>query len=178
MYVDDGLIIDMQSAKGAAQQLVKVLDCPMAGRDCPCASCSSAQFNATFERLDELEAWARSAQRERGRASPPPIVYARGKAIPEALVLRTGDELLLDQTMLTWERAARKRFGIVSVVPHYAFKLIMRKVTSLLPQARTKKEQQLQLQQNQQSLSAAASQQPREGASFFQQAFHRETSDS
>ena len=44
--------------------------------------------------------------------------------------------------------------------------------------AATKKEQQLQLQQNQQSLSAAASQQPREGASFFQQAFHRETSDS
>merc|ERR1711971_995077 len=42
--------------------------------------------------------------------------------------------------------------------------------------AATKKEQQLQLQQNQQS--AAASQQPREGASFFQQTFHRETSDS
>ena len=43
--------------------------------------------------------------------------------------------------------------------------------------AATKKEQQLQLQQNQQSLSAAASQ-PREGATIFQQAFHRETSDS
>ena len=43
--------------------------------------------------------------------------------------------------------------------------------------AATKKEQQLQLQQNQQSLSAAATQ-PREGATIFQQAFHRETSDS
>merc|ERR1712242_259484 len=43
--------------------------------------------------------------------------------------------------------------------------------------AATKKEQQLQLQQNQQSLTAAASQ-PREGATIFQQAFHRETSDS
>jgi len=55
-----------------------------------------------------------------------------------------GDELLLDVTMLAWERAARKRFGIVSVVPQNAFKLCMKKVTSLLPQARTKKEQSLE----------------------------------
>ena len=45
------------------------------------------------------------------------------------------DELLLDQTMLTWEQAARKRFGIVNTVPHTAFKLVMRKLSSLLPQA-------------------------------------------
>jgi len=55
-----------------------------------------------------------------------------------------GDELILDQTILAWERAARKKFGIVSVVPHTAFKFVMRKVTSLLPQARTKKEQTLE----------------------------------
>ena len=54
------------------------------------------------------------------------------------------DELLLDQTMLTWEQAARKRFGIVNTVPHTAFKLVMRKLSSLLPQARTKKEQHLE----------------------------------
>ena len=43
--------------------------------------------------------------------------------------------------------------------------------------AATKKEQQQQQLQSQQSLSGT-SQQPREGTSFFQQTFHRETSDS
>jgi hypothetical protein len=52
-----------------------------------------------------------------------------------------GDELLLDQTMLTWEQAARKRYGLVNSVPHAAFKLVLRKVTALLPQARTGKGQ-------------------------------------
>jgi len=55
-----------------------------------------------------------------------------------------GDELLLDQTLVNWERAARIRFGIISQVPASSFRLVMRKVTSLLPQARTKKEQQLE----------------------------------
>ena len=41
-------------------------------------------------------------------------------------------------------QAARKRFGIVNTVPHTAFKLVMRKLSSLLPQARTKKEQHLE----------------------------------
>eukprot|EP00965_Chrysotila_dentata_P257129 6212777-Pleurochrysis_carterae.AAC.1 len=54
------------------------------------------------------------------------------------------DELIIDQTLLQWERAARKKFGMVSLVPLTAFKLVMRKVSSLLPQARTKKEQQLE----------------------------------
>jgi len=54
------------------------------------------------------------------------------------------DELLLDQTTLGWEQAARKKYGLVSLVPMNAFKLVLRKVTSLLPQARTKKEQQLE----------------------------------
>ena len=54
------------------------------------------------------------------------------------------DELLLDQTTLAWEQAARKRYGCVSQVPSSAFKLVLRKVTSLLPQARTKKEQHLE----------------------------------
>ena len=54
------------------------------------------------------------------------------------------DELLLDQTTLGWEQAARKRYGLVSLVPQNAFKLVLRKQTSLLPQARTKKEQQLE----------------------------------
>ena len=34
--------------------------------------------------------------------------------------------------------------GIVNTVPHTAFKLVMRKLSSLLPQARTKKEQHLE----------------------------------
>jgi hypothetical protein len=55
-----------------------------------------------------------------------------------------GEELLLDQTILAWEHAARKRFGIVSQVPFTAFKLVLRKCSSLLPQARTKKEQLLE----------------------------------
>jgi len=55
-----------------------------------------------------------------------------------------GDELLLDQTLLAWEQAARKRYGLVNSVPHSAFKLVLRKVTALLPQARTKKEQHLE----------------------------------
>jgi len=54
------------------------------------------------------------------------------------------EELLLDQTTLGWEQAARKRYGLVSLVPINAFKLVLRKVTSLLPQARTKKEQHLE----------------------------------
>jgi len=54
------------------------------------------------------------------------------------------EELLLDQTTLAWEQAARKRYGLVSLVPMNAFKLVLRKVTSLLPQARTKKEQHLE----------------------------------
>eukprot|EP00966_Prymnesium_polylepis_P062764 1456775-Prymnesium_polylepis.1 len=54
------------------------------------------------------------------------------------------DELLLDQTTLSWEQAARKKYGIVSAVPGSAFRLVLRKVTSLLPQARTKKEQHLE----------------------------------
>merc|ERR1719198_1532767 len=54
------------------------------------------------------------------------------------------EELLLDQTTLAWEQAARKRYGLVSLVPMHAFKLVLRKVTSLLPQARTKKEQHLE----------------------------------
>ena len=55
-----------------------------------------------------------------------------------------GDEMLLDMTILTWEQAARKRYGLVNTVPHSAFKLVLRKVTALLPQARTKKEQHLE----------------------------------
>ena len=54
------------------------------------------------------------------------------------------DELLLDVTLMNWEQAARRRFGIVSVVPHSTFTLLMRKVSSLLPQVRSKKEQQLE----------------------------------
>ena len=46
------------------------------------------------------------------------------------------DELLLDQTTLAWEQAARKRYGLVSMVPLAAFQLVLRKQTSLLPQAR------------------------------------------
>jgi len=53
-------------------------------------------------------------------------------------------ELLLDQTILSWEQAARKKYGLISAVPVNAFRLVLRKVTSLLPQARTKKEQQLE----------------------------------
>jgi len=53
-------------------------------------------------------------------------------------------ELLLDQTLLEWERAARTMYGVVSMVPPSAFQLVLRKQTSLLPQARTKKEQQLE----------------------------------
>lgn len=41
-------------------------------------------------------------------------------------------------------QAARKRYGLVSLVPMNSFKLVLRKVTSLLPQARTKKEQHLE----------------------------------
>jgi Zn/Cd-binding protein ZinT len=54
------------------------------------------------------------------------------------------DELLLDQTVLAWEHAARKRYGLVSMVPQLAFQLVLRKQTSLLPHARTKKEQHLE----------------------------------
>ena len=54
------------------------------------------------------------------------------------------DELLLDQTTLAWEQAARKKYGLVSMVPQTAFQLVLRKQTSLLPQARTKKEQHLE----------------------------------
>jgi len=54
------------------------------------------------------------------------------------------DELLLDQTTLAWEQAARKKYGLVSMVPQSAFQLVLRKQTSLLPQARTKKEQHLE----------------------------------
>jgi hypothetical protein len=54
------------------------------------------------------------------------------------------DELLLDQTTLGWEQAARKKFGLVTVVPQSAFSLVLRKQSSLLPQARTKKEQHLE----------------------------------
>jgi len=54
------------------------------------------------------------------------------------------DELLLDQTTLAWEQAARKKYGLVSMVPVNAFQLVLRKQTSLLPQARTKKEQHLE----------------------------------
>jgi hypothetical protein len=54
------------------------------------------------------------------------------------------DEMLLDQTTLAWEQAARKKYGLVSMVPQAAFQLVLRKQTSLLPQARTKKEQHLE----------------------------------
>jgi len=54
------------------------------------------------------------------------------------------DELLLDQTTLAWEQAARKKYGLVSQVPQTAFQLVLRKQSSLLPQARTKKEQHLE----------------------------------
>ena len=43
-----------------------------------------------------------------------------------------------------WEQAARKKYGLVSMVPQTAFQLVLRKQTSLLPQARTKKEQHLE----------------------------------
>ena len=43
-----------------------------------------------------------------------------------------------------WEQAARKKFGLVTMVPQSAFQLVLRKQTSLLPQARTKKEQHLE----------------------------------
>ena len=42
------------------------------------------------------------------------------------------------------EQAARKKYGLVSQVPQSAFQLVLRKQTSLLPQARTKKEQHLE----------------------------------
>jgi len=54
------------------------------------------------------------------------------------------DELLLDQTTLAWEQAARKKYGLVAQVPQTAFQLVLRKQSSLLPQARTKKEQHLE----------------------------------
>merc|ERR1719310_52801 len=54
------------------------------------------------------------------------------------------DELLLDQTTLQWEQAARKKYGLVSQVPQRAFQLILRKQSSLLPHPRTKKEQHLE----------------------------------
>ena len=54
------------------------------------------------------------------------------------------DELLLDQTTLAWEQAARKKYGLVSMVPQSAVQLVLRKQSSLLPQARTKKEQHLE----------------------------------
>jgi len=54
------------------------------------------------------------------------------------------DELLLDTTLLTWEQAARKKYGLVSMVPTTAFQLILRKQTSLLDEERSKKEEQLE----------------------------------
>ena len=45
---------------------------------------------------------------------------------------------------IAWEQAARKKYGLVSMVPATAFQLVLRKQTSLLPQARTKKEQHLE----------------------------------
>jgi len=53
-------------------------------------------------------------------------------------------EQILDSTLLEWERAARTKYGVVSMLPPAAFQFVLKKQTSLLPQARTKKEQQLE----------------------------------
>ena len=63
---------------------------------------------------------------------------------PHVTPWRTPPDHPTSLTPLPPHQAARKRFGIVNTVPHTAFKLVMRKLSSLLPQARTKKEQHLE----------------------------------
>ena len=53
---DFGAVLDGYfGVANAAQELVRVDGCPMAGRDCPCRSCSSdTNFKAVFETPEEL----------------------------------------------------------------------------------------------------------------------------
>jgi len=56
-------------------------------------------------------------------------------------------EVLLDQTMLKWEVATRIRWGMVAAMPETAFKLVLRKSSSLAPVNRAKEEMALEYRQ-------------------------------
>lgn len=104
-----------------------------AGRDCPLPAAARCRYMCKKHVLNNESEWGLLEMWDH----PGIVNNMSERKLP-------GDELLMDQTILAWERAARKKFGIVSVVPQSAFKLMMRKVSSLMPQARTKKEQHLE----------------------------------
>jgi len=56
-------------------------------------------------------------------------------------------EVLLDQTMLKWEVATRTRWGMVAAMPENAFRLVLRKSSSLTPVTRSKEELALEYRQ-------------------------------
>jgi len=56
-------------------------------------------------------------------------------------------EVLLDQTMLKWELATRLRWGMVAAMPENAFRLVLRKASSLCPTTRSKEELALEYRQ-------------------------------
>jgi len=56
-------------------------------------------------------------------------------------------EVVLDQTMLKWEVATRVRWGMVAAMPETAFRLVLRKSSSLTPTTRSKEELALEYRQ-------------------------------